>query len=226
MWPPTEMPLTVNEKARLITISVNAWPVIAAGLLVLDDQERAEDPEDRARCADGDRGRSGHQRPRSARKPGDDVEREIAKMSDVALDRHAEPADREHVQADVKDVCVEERGGQQAPPVALRDSRSEEHPLRKELAAGRVDPCALRDGDQVDHDVERRSSRTRRTVARDCMYAKRLAARSRAGARCVGFPCVAWSGQRGPTGVIRRHSVQMGRSQTVHERPVSRFGWR
>ena len=28
MWPPTEIPLTVNEKARLITISVNAWPAI------------------------------------------------------------------------------------------------------------------------------------------------------------------------------------------------------
>src|SRR6476660_10019953 len=33
------------------------------------------------------------------------------------------------------------------------------------------------------------------------------------------FPCVAWSGQRGPTGVIRRHSVQIGRSHSVHERP-------
>ena len=26
MWPPTEMPLNVNENARLITISVKAWP--------------------------------------------------------------------------------------------------------------------------------------------------------------------------------------------------------
>ena len=41
-----------------------------------------------------------------------------------------------------------------------------------------------------------------------------------------GFPWVAWSGQRGPTGVIRRHSVQIGRSHSVHERPVSRSGWR
>ncbi len=51
-------------------------------------------------------------------------------------------------------------------------------------------------------------------------------ARTGAGAWRDGRPVVAWSGQRGPTGVIRRHSVQIGRSHSVHERPVSRSGWR
>ena len=51
-------------------------------------------------------------------------------------------------------------------------------------------------------------------------------ARTLKGATFRGFPAVAWSGQRGPTGVMRRHSVQIGRPHSVQESPVSRLGWR
>jgi hypothetical protein len=35
-----------------------------------------------------------------------------------------------------------------------------------------------------------------------------------------------WSGQRIPTGANVAQSVQIGRSHSEHERPVSRSGWR
>ena len=43
---------------------------------------------------------------------------------EVALERPADPPEREHVQAEVDGAVVEERGGDQPPPVAVRDQRA------------------------------------------------------------------------------------------------------
>ena len=47
-------------------------------------------------------------------------------------------------------AAVQERGGDQPPPVAVRDERPEEHPLDVERAARGVEPAALHRGDEVD----------------------------------------------------------------------------
>ena len=137
------------------------------GRLVLDDQQRAEDPEDRARRADGDPGRRRDQRAGRAGEARDDVERQVAEdVRGSARRARRASTSASMFSADVKQVRVQERGRDQPPPVAVRDGRPEEHPLREELAAGAVDPASLRDGDQVDEDVQRRSAPTSRTAAR------------------------------------------------------------
>ena len=135
MCPPTEMPLTVNENARLITINVKAWPAMlpVASYSMIRSAPRI--PKIRARCADGDSCRGGDQCAGRAGETRDEVERQIADVPEVALDGRAEPPHREHVQPDVKEVRVQEGSGNKSPPVTVRHGRPVEDPLREEAAA-------------------------------------------------------------------------------------------
>ena len=123
-----------------------------AGRLPLEDHHRAEDAEDRAGGADGDALRL-DERAGRAREPGDEVEGEEAGAAEVLLDRRAEPPQREHVEADVDEVRVQEHRRDQPPPVAVRDLGAEEPQLRVEAAAGVVD---------ARRPARRRSGRSRR----------------------------------------------------------------
>ena len=68
------------------------------------------------------------QRAGGARKPRDEVEREVAKVTEVALDRRAEPAEREHVQADVEEVPWRNAAVISRHQSPLRDRRAEQQP--------------------------------------------------------------------------------------------------
>ena len=52
MWPPHEMPENVKLKTKIDDDERHRLATESAGCLPLDDQHRAEDPEDRARRAD------------------------------------------------------------------------------------------------------------------------------------------------------------------------------
>ena len=122
-------------------------------MLVLDDQQGAEDPEDRARRSHGHPVRGRDQRACRAGKPGDEVHREVAKRAEVGLDPAADHVEDEHVEADVEDAPVQEGRGDQPPPASMGDLRPIQPPLCKHLAARLVDAGALRDRDQIDEHV-------------------------------------------------------------------------
>ena len=51
---------------------------------------------------------------------------------------------------------MEECGGDEAPPVAVGDERPVERELAEQPSTGLIHPEPLRDGDEVDDDVEAR----------------------------------------------------------------------
>src|SRR5439155_22645573 len=87
--------------------------------LPLENEERAEDPEDGAGGAHWHRRRSLDERTRRAGETGDEVEAEVARTAEVLLDGPADHPEREHVERDVDDARVQECRGDEAPPVAL-----------------------------------------------------------------------------------------------------------
>jgi hypothetical protein len=126
-----------------------------AGGLPLEDEHRAEDAEDCTGGADGDSGGVRDERARGAGETRHEVETDEAQPAEVVLDGRAEPPQREHVERDVDDVRVQERGRDQPPPVSRGDQRPEERPLVEERAARIVQAVALDRRDEVDGDVER-----------------------------------------------------------------------
>jgi hypothetical protein len=123
--------------------------------LPLEYERGSEDPEDRARGADRRGIRRREQRPGRSSKARDDVDEQEARTAQEHLDRCAEPPQREHVEDQVEDVRVQERRGDQSPPVPVGHERAEEQPLREDLPTGVVDPRALYDGDDVNEHVDR-----------------------------------------------------------------------
>jgi hypothetical protein len=122
--------------------------------LPLENECGAEDPEDRARGADRRGGWRVHERACRSGQPGDDVDEQEAAPPERLLDGRADEPEEVHVERDVQDACVQEGAGDQAPPVAVRDRRAEEYPLREQRPAGRVEPLPCAAGDDVDGDVE------------------------------------------------------------------------
>jgi hypothetical protein len=88
-------------------------------LLTLEDERRAEDPEDRARRADRDHVRAEDDRARRAGEPRHDVDREEPSAPDRLLDRRADEPEDEHVEQEVDQALWQERRRDQAIPVAL-----------------------------------------------------------------------------------------------------------
>jgi len=124
---------------------------------VLEDEQRAHDPEDRARGADrhGERPRE-QQRTRRAREPGDEVHEQEAPGAEGLLHDRAEPVEGQHVERDVQDPRVEEHRGDEAVPVAVQvDRRPDQGTVLEDLPARGVEARALVDGDEVDEHVDR-----------------------------------------------------------------------
>ena len=90
-WPPHEMFGIAKLITRLITISVIAFPPRRPVRLPLEDQHRAEDPEDRAGGAEHRRRRRLEQRAGRAGQARGEVEADEARPAEVLLDRAAEP---------------------------------------------------------------------------------------------------------------------------------------
>ena len=135
-----------------------------AGVLPLENEHRAEDPEDRAGRADRRRERRLHERARRACEPRDEVEKQEACRAEIVLDGPADHPEREHVEGEVQQIAVEEHRRDQAPPVAVVDERPVHDPLHVERATGAVEPVPLHDGDQVDADVDRDEDPRHRAV--------------------------------------------------------------
>ena len=123
---------------------------------------------------------------------GDEVEPDVARASEVLLDRRADPPERVHVEADVEQGAVQEHRGDEPLPVSVRDRRPVEQRADVESLdctrpARVVEPAALHGGDEVDRDVDpdQRLRDGRCVVAeRD---ARRAAHRARLDAR-AGLP--------------------------------------
>ena len=60
--------------------------------------------------------------PGGAREAGDEVEQEVPHGSEPVLERPADPPERQHVHAEVDRAVVEERRGEQAPPLTLGEA--------------------------------------------------------------------------------------------------------
>ena len=103
--------------------------------LPLENERGAEDPEDRARGADGRAVRRVDERPGRTREPGDDVHQQEAPAPERLLDRRAYEPEEVHVEADVQQARVQERARDQPPPVAVGNRRPVEKPLVEERAA-------------------------------------------------------------------------------------------
>ena len=102
-----------------MTISPSACPPRTLLPLALEHERGAEDAEDRARGADGDRVRAQEQRPGRAGEPRDEVEREEAPAADRLLDRRADDPETNMFIPEVDQARVEEGSGDQAVPLAL-----------------------------------------------------------------------------------------------------------
>jgi len=124
---------------------------------VLEHEQRSHDPEDRPGRPDRHCERAREQQcPRGAREPRDEVHEEEPPRAERLLDDRPEPVEREHVERDVQHARVEEHRGDEAVPLAVHvDRRADQRPVLEDLAAGRVETCALGDRDEVDEDVHR-----------------------------------------------------------------------
>ena len=121
-----------------------------------DHEGRAEDPEHRARGADGERIGAEQERAERAGEQRGEVEGDEARRADSRLEDAAEEEEGEHVEADVEQAGVEERAGQQAVPLAFGDERPEQAEVEGDRAgAGAEAPAAAGDLGQVRGDVER-----------------------------------------------------------------------
>ena len=154
-----------------------------------DDQQRAHQPEDRTRSAQGQA--DGVREPHdggAAGQPGEEVDRQVAEPADRQLELRAEHPQHQHVEADVPDRDVGERRGEQLPVVALRDRghrvdeatdrrRRSERELLDQLAGA---PPGRQDRDP-DGDVDRdQHLRGERRVARASAAVRRPAGTGRA----------------------------------------------
>ena len=63
-------------------------------------------------------------------------------MTEVVLERGPDQPEDEHVHPQVQDVSVQERGGDQAPPLPFGDERPEEHAVLEDPALVRSDAGA------------------------------------------------------------------------------------
>ena len=156
-----------------------------------------------------------------ARERGRDVEAEEAPVTEVALEDAAEPPEREHVEDEVEQPCVEERAGAEPPPFARRDEWPEEGSLLVSVPPMSLDPAP-------------RCHLARNTVTLSVIRAIVIApgepvaaASASAGAARfgpVGTP--AHSGQRIPTGPKTMQSVQIGPPAVEQLTAVSTRGCR
>ena len=123
MCPPTEMFGTLKVKIRLM-IDVEAdlrGDVVHAAVPGLDEARRHE-PEDGARCTDGQvLGREDQGAERAAEKRDEEDPGE-APSAHRALQQGAEEEEREHVYAEVEDPRVEESARDDPVVLALADS--------------------------------------------------------------------------------------------------------
>ena len=62
--------------------------------------------------------------PRGACEPRHEVEERVPAVAQVLLERRADEPEHEHVHSEVERAVVEERGGDQPPPLALADAIS------------------------------------------------------------------------------------------------------
>jgi hypothetical protein len=133
------------------------------GLLALEHDGGAEDPEDRAGGPDGDRVGARDQRSGGAGDPRDDVEQDVPERPEPVLEGPADPPDGEHVHREVDRAVVQERGREQAVPLALGepddgaarvDPLDEEGAVLEDPAAVRIHRRAAGELEQVDADVD------------------------------------------------------------------------
>ena len=139
MWPPIEIPGMKNVNARLRTMIHERAAAEDVHVLTLEHESGAENPEDRARGADGEALRREEERAGRSGQARDDVEQQIAAAAEHLLDGGAEPPEREHVQPEVDRPVVEEHRGEEPPVVPVRDERAVEDALPVDLVAGAVD---------------------------------------------------------------------------------------
>ena len=124
-------------------------------LLTLEDERRAEDPEDRARRADRDDVRAEDDRAGRAGEPRHDVDREEPSAPDRLLDRRADEPEDEHVEQEVDQARVQERRRDQAIPLALvQAARHVEGAFHEEAPGDLGEARALSEVDQEDEDVD------------------------------------------------------------------------
>ena len=145
-----------DEPERLAAEDVDLPP--------LEHQRRAHDSPDCPRSAHGERVRRPEERAGGACEPRDEVEERVPAVAQVLLERRADEPEHEHVHSEVEEAVVEERGGDQPPPLALADA--DQLTGRVERAGDEdavlVDPAGVRvqagthgELEDVDTDVDR-----------------------------------------------------------------------
>ena len=110
--------------------------------LALEHEERAHDAEDRARRADRRRVRRHEERAEAAGERGHEVDGGEPDVAGVALEDAADQVERVHVEGEVEEAVVDERGGDQAVVLAARHGRAEERqvvPERLQRAAAEAE---------------------------------------------------------------------------------------
>src|SRR5207244_4924873 len=122
--------------------------------LLFHHEARAENPEDRARGADRRTVRADDQCARRAGQAGDEVEKQEPAGADPPFEQRAEPVEAEHVEEQVERSVVEEGGGHEPPPVALRDEGRVQKALVVDRAVDAVDATTLRQLRDVYGDVD------------------------------------------------------------------------
>ena len=137
-WPPHEMFGITKDSARLMHDEPERRPGERSRGPVLEDEQCAEDPVDRAGRADRHRERAAEQeRAGRAGDAGDEVDEQEAPRAERPLDDRAAPVEDEHVQGDVEQARVQEHRGDEPVPLVLRvDLRADERALLEQLAAG------------------------------------------------------------------------------------------